>query len=204
MRELSTNLCSTAFVLECSSGRGSISGSFAEATSVASAFRGELLGLMAIHLVLLAAQLASGGLEGQITIHSDCKGALKQVGWLPPLRIPARCKHADILKVILRARARTSCICKYKHVRAHQDDRLGFYVLTRPAQLNCLMDASAKRSLLDAATQGLPSRRQFPTEPKSIIRISRRYKILGTQASGPHILVHADPKGSSGPPNSAI
>ena len=153
MREMSPNLCSTAFILECSSGRGTLSGSFAEAMLVASAFRGELLGLMAIHLVLFAAQLTDGELEGPVTIHSDCKGALKQVGWLPPLRIPARCKHADILKVILPARAQTSCICTYKHVRTHQDDRLGFYVLTRPAQLNCLVDASAKRILLRAATE---------------------------------------------------
>ena len=96
MREMSPTLCSMAFILECWKECGTLSGSFAEATLVTSAFWGELLGLMAIHLVLLAAQMAVGKLDGRITIHSDCKGALKQVGWLPPLRIPARCKHADI------------------------------------------------------------------------------------------------------------
>ena len=64
MREMSPNLCSTAFILECLKGRGTLSGSFAEATSVAGAFQGELLGLMAIHLVLLAAQVSTGDLNG--------------------------------------------------------------------------------------------------------------------------------------------
>ena len=53
IRELYPNLCSAAFVLECSKGRGRIVGSFSECTDVANAYRGELLGLMVIHLILL-------------------------------------------------------------------------------------------------------------------------------------------------------
>ena len=151
------------FILECSKGQGTLSGSFAESSSIASAFRRELLGLMAIHLILLAAHESTGELKGRITIHSDCKGALKQVRWLPPLRIPVRWSHADILKVILRAHLGTSCLCKYKHV-LHQDDKLGFYILSRPAQLNCLMDAKAKRVLLHAETKEIDAQQQFPTE----------------------------------------
>jgi hypothetical protein len=54
IRELYPNLCSAVFVLECSKGRGRVVGSFSEALLVANAYRGELLGLMAIHLILLS------------------------------------------------------------------------------------------------------------------------------------------------------
>ena len=48
-------LCSAAFILECAEGPGRIVGSFPESSKVANAYRGELLGLMTIHLILLAA-----------------------------------------------------------------------------------------------------------------------------------------------------
>jgi hypothetical protein len=53
-RELYPNLCSAAFVLECNKGQGRIVGSFSERLAVANAYQGELLGLMAIHLLLLS------------------------------------------------------------------------------------------------------------------------------------------------------
>ena len=54
IREIYPNLCSAAFVMECSKGQGRIVGSFSEALLVANAYRGELLGLLAIHLILLS------------------------------------------------------------------------------------------------------------------------------------------------------
>ena len=54
IRELYPNLCSATFVMECFKERGRIVGSFSETLSVANAYRGELLGLMAIHLILLS------------------------------------------------------------------------------------------------------------------------------------------------------
>ena len=51
IREMLPELCSAAFILECSEGKGRIVGSFPEASKVANAYRGELLGLMAILLV---------------------------------------------------------------------------------------------------------------------------------------------------------
>jgi hypothetical protein len=54
IREQFPELCSAAFVLECSAGHGRIVGSFSESLIVANSHRGELLGLMAIHLILLS------------------------------------------------------------------------------------------------------------------------------------------------------
>ena len=47
-----------------------------ESSKVANAYRGELLGLMAIHLILLAANKVWPTLQGQAKVYSDCLGAL--------------------------------------------------------------------------------------------------------------------------------
>ncbi len=79
IRERFPNLCSAPFVLECSNGRGQIVGSFSEALLVTNAYRGELLGLMAIHLILLSINKLHKYLAGSAEIVSDCLGALKRV-----------------------------------------------------------------------------------------------------------------------------
>ena len=52
MRELYPNVCSAAFIFECTDGTGRLIGSFPETTISENAYQGELLGLMAIHLIL--------------------------------------------------------------------------------------------------------------------------------------------------------
>jgi hypothetical protein len=66
----------------------------------ACAYRGELLGLLAIHLILLSTHKMRPGLTGLVNIYSDCLGALNQVKNLPQDQIPTKCKHSDILKII--------------------------------------------------------------------------------------------------------
>ena len=72
IRELYPNLCSAAFVIECSKGQGRIVGSFSERLDVANAYQGELLGLMAIHLILLSVNTVHPKLKGEVKIVSDC------------------------------------------------------------------------------------------------------------------------------------
>ncbi len=84
IRELYPQLCSAAFVLECAKGRGRLIGSFSQSTMVANAYRGELLGLLAIHLLLLSINKIHPTLEGSTEIVSDCHGALTRVSHLPP------------------------------------------------------------------------------------------------------------------------
>jgi hypothetical protein len=145
MRELYPHLNSTAFVLECTKGRGRLMGSFTEHTMDACSYRGELLGLMAIHLILLAVNECTSGLTGSTQIYLDCLGALNKVKDLPPYRIPTRCSHSDILKNIMVICSDMSFSRFYSHVRAHQDDQTQYGDLARPAQLNCQMDYHAKR-----------------------------------------------------------
>ncbi len=168
IREIYLNLCSAAFVMECSKGRGRIVGSISEALSVANAYRGELLGLLAIHLILLSVNKQYRDLSGSVEVVSDCLGALKRVTNLPPYRIPSRCRHSDILRTILVHCRDLSFTTYYTHIKAHQDDNKSFAQLSRKAQLNCICDHAAKQRIaIDGAAESASSR-MFPLEPIGI------------------------------------
>ncbi len=97
-------------------------GSFSESSRVANAYREELLGLMAINLILLSVDKVHGGTARSVEVVSDCLGALRRVTDLPPYQIPSRCKHSNILKNILVHCHAMTFMIHYWHVRAHQDN----------------------------------------------------------------------------------
>ena len=165
IRELCPDICSAAFVLECSKGRGRIIGSFPEQSTNANAYRAELLGLLAIHLIILAVCKAMRLKQGHVDIFSDCVGALSRTTTLPNSRVPSKCKHADILKNLMIHCRHLPVSREYFHVRGHQDDRTGFDKLCRPAQLNCYMDHEAKSVLWGLEDRVPPRQEALPLEP---------------------------------------
>ena len=64
IKEHSANFCFAALVFECIEGRGRIIGSFDEQRVDVCAHLGNLLGLMAKHLILLVANTANQLLKG--------------------------------------------------------------------------------------------------------------------------------------------
>ena len=163
MREMHPSVCSAAFILECREGLGRIMGSFAEASTHANAYRGELMGLMAIHLILKAADQLWPRLSGRAVIYSDCLGALKKVANFPPHKIPARCRHSEILKNRMVHCTSLSFGLAYSHVKAHQDNNDEFKNLSRPAQLNVHCDSMAKHEIWELPAE-LPRQKSFPLE----------------------------------------
>jgi hypothetical protein len=80
MKDLYTDILLAAFVIfECSTGRGRIWGSFPEVSRCACSYRGELVGLMAIHHMLLSINEVNKDLSGSVIIYSDCLGTLDKV-----------------------------------------------------------------------------------------------------------------------------
>ncbi len=77
-------------------------------------------------------------------IVSDCLGALNRVSYLPPYRIPSRCRQSNILKNILVHCRDLSFATRYSHIKAHQDNHTSFKNLDRKAQLNCICNHAAK------------------------------------------------------------
>jgi hypothetical protein len=104
---------------------------------------------MAIHLILLAINEVNTDLTGSVHIYLDCLGALDKVQNLPPLQIPTGSTHLDVLKNILVNFSNLLFNRYYSHVEAYQDDCRDSLSLSRPLQLNCLMDYLAKKALWD-------------------------------------------------------
>lgn len=127
--EIYPDLCSCAFVFKGTEGRGRMFGYFPEHSKVANAYRGELLGLMAIHLILSAANKLKSNLKAKVKIFSNCLGALNKVTSLPANRLPSGCKHSNILKNIMVNCSNLSFDCIYLHVEVHQDDKRAYRTL---------------------------------------------------------------------------
>jgi hypothetical protein len=147
MKELYPSRNSAAFVFECTKGRGRLIGFFVKHTKDVCSYCGELLGLMAIHLILLAVNKCNPDLPGSVQIFSDCLGALNKIENLPPHRIPTKCNHSDILKNIMVLCSDLSSCRLYSHIKAHQDDNIQYGDLSQPAQLNCQVDYHAKKAI---------------------------------------------------------
>ena len=187
MRSLYPHMNSCAFILECTQGRGRLTGAFSEQTIAACSYRGELLGLMAIHLILLSVNRVSPTLTGSVHIYSDCLGALDRLHNLPPHRIPSKCRHSDILKNVMLHCGSMSFTRQFSHVSAHQDDRTKWENLMRAEQLNCAADFGAKRVLLRHDAADLPCQQKFPLE--AVCVWAGREKM--TSDTGHYIRYHA-------------
>ena len=168
IRELYPNLFSVAFVLECAKGSGWIVGSFSERLDVANTYQGELLGLMAIHLLLFSLNKIHPTLKRKVEIVSDCLGALNRVLYLPPYRIPSRCWHFSILKTILVSYRDLSFATHYLHIKAHQDNQMAFHTLDRKAQLNCICHHAAKFRIAANGQERSATGKMFPLEPVGV------------------------------------
>jgi hypothetical protein len=96
MKELYPSLNSASFVFECTKGQGGLMGSFVEHTRDTCSYHGELLGLMAIHLILLAVNKCNPDLPGSVLIFSNCLGDLNEIENLPPYCIPNKCSYLQI------------------------------------------------------------------------------------------------------------
>ena len=165
MRTMYPDMSVCAFIMECTKGRGKLVGMFPEHSRAVGAYRGELLGLLSIHLILLAVNTVHTNISGSAHIYSDCLNAVNQVRILPTDRIPARVKQSDILKIMMIHCRFLWFTVRYSHVAAHQDDDHNYSDLSRPAQLNCACDLAAKMVLQDLNPLNLPRQQRLPLEP---------------------------------------
>jgi hypothetical protein len=139
-----------------------------EHTPDTGSYWGELLGLMATHLILRGMNEPSPNLTGSVHILSDCLGGLSKVEDLLPYRIPTKCSHSDILKNIMANCSNLSFSQIFSHVKAHQDDGRKYGDLLCEAQLNCQMDYLAKKAIHEAPPTHDAAMQHFPFEPLGV------------------------------------
>jgi hypothetical protein len=165
IREHYPDLCSAAFILKSTRCEGHVVGAFPEALIEANAFCGELLGIMAVHLLLLAMNTVSPGQTCLLQVYSDCLGALSRITELPPYQVPSSCRHSYILKKILVNCGGLTFSRKYCHVEAHQDDKMMWEELSCEVQSNAACNAGAKAVIRRQDTTDLQQQEAFPLKP---------------------------------------
>ncbi len=162
MRQLAPNMCAAAFILEFKMGTRRFRGVMAGSRMTSNAYQGELLGLLAINLIIWSICNTMSHIQGRADVYCDCLGAINCIKHLPLYCIPSRTKHADILILLLTLSIPTSIEITYHHIVAHQDDSLAMELLPQPVQLNCQFKQTAKTHLLQHLEN--PTNQTLPRE----------------------------------------
>lgn len=136
-----------------------LAGSFSESSNSAGSYRGELLGLYAINIILLALTKA-GSITNtpEITIWCDNQGAISKASG-EQRRIRSGMSCSDILRSLKSVGIELPLLTTYRHVKAHMDDTLTWDQMNLETQLNCQCDALAKSAVARAIEHNLESPR---------------------------------------------
>jgi hypothetical protein len=130
-----------------------LGGWFYERSSKAGSYRGELLGLVAIHLLTAFASEYYATDKCSGNVYCDNKGALGQAS-KNRQRVRTGAKHADLLRALRSIKARCPMSFYYTHVRAHQDKYLSWRALTLVEQLNVTCDSLASQAVTYGMSEG--------------------------------------------------
>jgi hypothetical protein len=146
-----------------------VEGSFVEEHPKANSYRGEILGLLAIHLFSRAIRtyfdLASGN-YGMVCC--DNKGAIYRAS-RRRRRIPPGTPNADLLRVLRLQHHKLGRVFRYEHVKGHQDDYLARSQLSLEEQLNCRCDDLAKQAVeRNWQTRRTPTSQLLPDEAAAV------------------------------------
>ena len=125
--------------------RKRVSGTLAEWSADASSYRGEMLGMLAVRIFLLAVETYykpnnSNRCSGRMSC--DCKSALHTFS-KKGKRITATASNADIRRTLREAQRRSRQHYSLAHVRGHQDNHKPLRKLSLEARLNVECDSMA-------------------------------------------------------------
>ena len=142
-RSLAPNVSGAGWTFCCRRTERIVRGSFYEVSPSASAYRGELLGLVALHTLSLALTSYYQVDRGKGKVCCDNIGALNQSSkWVRRVRTGS--KQSDLLRAIRTCKLDNRLAFLYHHVKGHQDRHLLWHQLTLEAQLNVKCDGLAK------------------------------------------------------------
>lgn len=133
------DICSAGWSVMDPISKSHIRGSFYEVSPDASAYRGELLGLTALHLVGLAVSELFGAPTKPNNIYCDNDRALGRAK-LHRRRIPSGTKHGDCLRLLRNLRGSIEGFFCYIHIYGHADDKRRWHELTLAEKLNVYCD----------------------------------------------------------------
>jgi ribonuclease HI len=143
-------------MIACQKSGKMIKGSFYEFSSNASSYRGELLGLVAIHTLILHVCRFYQPTSACGKIICDSKSALYKSSQKGQHRIRQGVPQADLFRALrLIHQEMPGANLTYKWVKSHQDSRIPWHLLSLEEQLNTTCDELANNAVaraLSAAT----------------------------------------------------
>lgn len=149
---LATDICGAAWIFYCSETSNCLQGEFAEQSESADSYRGEQLGMLAIHLVLATMEEHYGEIPTASQIYCDNKGTIQTFS-RKHKRVSATVANNDILRVLRRIQGKSKLHHRIQHVKAHQDDHFDLHMLDLEEQLNYNCDLRAKRAVKNACSR---------------------------------------------------
>jgi hypothetical protein len=145
-RQVAPTVSGSGWIIVCTACKCTLRGSFFEVSQSAGSYRGELLGLVAIHTfaTAIAQYFSLPTILGEISC--DNLAALYQ-SRKNRKRVGIGVKHSDLHRTIRTLKHLARFDLSYKHVKAHQDKHKPWRELTLLEQLNVLCDDLANRAV---------------------------------------------------------
>lgn len=160
-RDLDPQLCGTGWVIACTRRKKMLKGSFYERSGTASAYRGELLGMVAVHaLVTTTAEVYNLALS-KGSVHCDNMGALNKAKEHRK-RVKSSLRQGDLIRALRSMKQGLFLQLQYQYVKSHQDDVTTWDNLPLDQRLNVLCDTLAKQAMGRGLSMNAVGRRLEP------------------------------------------
>ena len=159
-RKIAPNVSDAGILLCCTKAKRMLRGNFYEDSKTASSYRGELLGLVAIHTILLALCRFYNITSTSPKICCDNIAALRQSGWRGR-RVKTGASQADCLRVLRTIKMDQTFKAKYQYVSSHQDCHKLWWQLSLVEQLNCVCNGLAKAAVTRSLMSATPRKDKY-------------------------------------------
>ncbi len=121
MKELSPEICSAATMVYCTIAKARCKCTWAEQSSVAGPYRGEILGGLMTQSILNAAALEYHGTIPPVMVNYDNNGVVSH-GNTPLWALPTNQTQADVLRAFKHLVAVQPFRIKFKYTQSHADN----------------------------------------------------------------------------------
>ena len=172
-KQVAPDVCSAGWVMACMQTKRQILGTLIERSDYAGSYRGDLLGILAIRLFLLAVEKYHSTISDGNEVCCDNKGALFTFE-KKSKKVPTGKTNTDVHRMLRTINSRTNSNFVQHRVKAHRDEYTQFIDLFYEAQQNCYCDSLTKEEIesywidmIEAEEEGdaaLPIRHSLPLE----------------------------------------
>ncbi len=149
MKKFTPDICSAAMMIYCTNARARCKCTWAEKSTSAGPYRGEILGGVMTQLILHA---ASSKYHGKIPlVHVDCdNNGVVSHGNAPFRALPTNQSQADVLGTFKRLISIQKFQVKFKYVQSHADNTKRWKDCTLKERIDIKVDGLAKKALKSA------------------------------------------------------